>query len=177
MVDVADVMTKGDSTILALRTYGECTFSKGKAYRLLLCFVDFNLVKVLSTLVELDLQVTDPSGDLSSLPQFIQLCIDPLQFSHHSSVSKEMSAKYIKTENVINGLFRVLNSLGTMDATLPLILKPSQRDAARKVLLNRLSVIWGPPGIALSFLFHMYINLQHRHRKNSYPFSVNIASS
>ncbi|PPQ77251.1 hypothetical protein CVT26_005990, partial [Gymnopilus dilepis] len=122
---------------------------------------------VLSALFEVDL--TWDSENASSTHDdvthhhvpFLQLITDPNSLGRLPS-----AAKYVKTENEIQKLFRELQDLGNIPAA-SLVLKLSQHKATQRILSNRLSVIWGPPGtgktytIALSLLRLIAVERRH----------------
>jgi hypothetical protein len=116
----------------------------GHRYRLSPRLIDFNLAKILSTLLELDLRL---EGDVTNVPKipFLQLITNPRSLVFDQKGSSDMSRTVLKTEYSIQSLFRELHDLGS-DAAGALILKSSQRRAARRFLSQRLTVIWGPPG-------------------------------
>ncbi|KAF8070719.1 hypothetical protein FPV67DRAFT_1624405 [Lyophyllum atratum] len=160
----------GNRTKVFIQAWGGMgvKFIKGRNYRLSPRLVDFNTSKALAVLLEIDLRCAlDPSQDReygteahAGLP-LLQMIIDPRTFGRNA-----MAKKYLKTENVIQKLFRDLKDLGS-EAAGSLILKSSQHLAAQRILSNRLSVIWGPPGtgktytIALSLL--RLLDVQYRH--------------
>lgn len=150
VADVRNVFTDSDRlhTLVVLRTWGtaEMKFEEGAVYRLSPRLIDFNTTKVLSSLFEIDLSWGSeeyfydndyhPHRDVP----FLQLVIEP------NSLGKIAAARqYVKTENDIQNLFHELEDLGN-DVAGSLVLKVSQRTATQRILSNRLSVIWGPPG-------------------------------
>ncbi|KAH8115406.1 hypothetical protein DFH11DRAFT_1759716 [Phellopilus nigrolimitatus] len=146
IADVHDMVIRNFKTLVVLRTFGEFNLRlKSHArYRLSPRLVDFNVTKMLSTLVELDLQTPTHPGYMS-MPPFLQLFSDPRAFSKLSSESPSIADEYDKAEGSIQSRFRELSGLGNEAAT-SLIFKPSQRRALKRILKHRLSVIWGPPG-------------------------------
>ena len=148
--------SRGRGTMVAMRTWGTSPipFTIGATYRLSPRLVDFNTTKVLSSLFELDLQweserelQTDEEKEMSphSFVPFVQLILEP------NSLGQIPASKlYVKTENEMQRLFRNLKELGN-DTAGSLALKASQHRATQRILTNRLSVIWGPPGIPFSF--------------------------
>lgn len=152
VADLRDMSIEGHETIVALQTWGGygVKLVAGHKYRLSPRLIDFNLTKILSTLLELDLRI---SGDLgpSSIP-FLQLITNPrsLDFDHDGSSARSKAS--VNAENTIQSSFRQLHSLGS-EAAGALILKSSQQKAARRILSRHLTVIWGPPGKQMSFVF------------------------
>ena len=143
VADLRDMNIEGHETIVALQTWGGYGLKlvAGHKYRLSPRLIDFNLTKILSTLLELDLRITGDLGP-SSVP-FLQLITNPrsLDFDYSSAQSKES----MNADNTIQSSFRQLHSLGS-EAAGALILKSSQQKAAKRILSHRLTVIWGPPG-------------------------------
>ena len=158
LADVRNILTDkaGHETLIVLRTWGtsDMQFEEGAIYRLSSRLVDFNTTKILSALFELDLCWTSQTEDLyydeeptvhHNVP-FLQLILDPNSFG-----SIHMAKEYLKIENGIQKLFRDLKDLNNEIAG-SLILKASQHRATQRILSNRLSVIWGPPGAYIHFL-------------------------
>ncbi|KAF9560961.1 hypothetical protein CPC08DRAFT_735698 [Agrocybe pediades] len=140
-------------TMVTVRTWGTTNKSilkQGSVYRLSPRLVDFNTTKILSALFEIDLTwesekeyYGEEEDDTHYGVPFLQLIIDPASFG---GVSGSADAKqYVKTEGDIQKLFRDLKGLGNEKAG-SLVLKASQHRATQRILSNRLSVIWGPPG-------------------------------
>lgn len=158
LADVRNILTDKASheTLIVLRTWGtsDMQFEEGAIYRLSSRLVDFNTTKILSALFELDLCWTSQTEDLyydeeptvhHNVP-FLQLILDSNSFG-----SIHMAKEYLKIENGIQKLFRDLKDLNNEIAG-SLILKASQHRATQRILSNRLSVIWGPPGAYIHFL-------------------------
>jgi hypothetical protein len=145
LADLRNIDIQDRTTVISLQTWGsfDLKLIRGRRYRLSPRFVDFNLAKILSTLLELDLRL---EGGVTAVPKvpFLQLITTPrvLAFGKEES---DMSKAVLKTESNIQSLFRELHELGS-NAAGALILKSSQRRAARRFLSQRLTVIWGPPG-------------------------------
>lgn len=150
LADVRNILTDkdGQKTLIVLRTWAEMQLEVGAVYRLSPRLVDFNTTKILSALFELDLCWGAQTEDLyydeeqtvhHNVP-FLQLILDPNSFG-----SIQMAKEYVKTENGIQKLFRDLKSLNNGVAG-SLVLKASQHRVTQRILSNRLSVIWGPPG-------------------------------
>lgn len=137
------------NTMVILRTWGnrQPLLKEGAVYRLSPRLVDFNTTKILSALFEIDLRWASDQElyiDKTNLGHhnipFLQIIIDP------NTLGKiPFAKKYLKTEGEIQKLFRDLKGLGN-DVAGSLVLKASQHKAAQRILANRLSVIWGPPG-------------------------------
>ncbi|KAF8911535.1 hypothetical protein CPB84DRAFT_1722843 [Gymnopilus junonius] len=173
-LSVADVRNvylspDGQHTMIALRTWGtgQLVFKEGEIYRLSPRLVDFNTTKVLSSLFESDLlwdsenDVAGNEEDLHHGIPFLQLITNP-----NSLGKMPVARQYLRTENEIQKLFRDLRDLGNSTAG-SLVLKPSQHKATQRILSNRLSVIWGPPGtgktytISLSLLRLIAVERRH----------------
>lgn len=142
--------------MVTLRTWGTCQtpLVQGVVYRLSPRLVDFNTTKVLSALFELDLEWKSSLDDMSSKEEecrhhafipFVQLMLDPASLGQVPHAEQ-----FTKAEIDIQRLFMKLGKLGNEKAG-SLILKSSQRRATQRILANRLSVIWGPPGIFYLF--------------------------
>jgi hypothetical protein len=155
VADVRNVYTERRHTMVSLRTWGTCeaSFIPGTIYRLSPRLVDFNTTKILSALFELDLKWESATDELSAQEQecyphafipFMQLVLDPTSFGQTPDADH-----YVKTEKEIQSLFRRLRELGNGKAG-SLVLKASQHHATQRIMGNRLSVIWGPPGKLLS---------------------------
>jgi hypothetical protein len=146
VADLRDIDIQGHQTLVTLQTWGKSNtiLVQGHRYRLSPRLVDFNLAKILSTLLELDLRL---DGDATTVPKvpFLQLITNPRSLIFDEEGSSDMSKAALKTETSIQSLFRELHDLGS-DSAGALILKSSQRRAARRILSQRLTVIWGPPG-------------------------------
>lgn len=105
--------------------------------------VDFNLNRVLQNLVTIDFENTVSGEDVP----FIQLITDPRQFANSPSLCGDLEER--REKEIVRGL-NDLAKLGSEHARA-LVLKSSQHKAAKRMMLNRLSVIWGPPGL-VSFI-------------------------
>ncbi|KAG5637725.1 hypothetical protein H0H81_003435 [Sphagnurus paluster] len=165
VADLVDVVVDGNKTRVVLKAWGDMDvkFIEDRNYRLSPRLVDFNTSKTLAALLEADLRCfssldEESENTIVSLVKnkkphidqgplvphngvpLLQMIVDPGSFGRHA-----VADEYLKTENIIQKLFRELKDLGDEDAAL-LILKSSQHRAAQRILSNRLSVIWGPPG-------------------------------
>jgi hypothetical protein len=154
IADVRDIAVDGGAhTRVELHTWpagaGALALIPGRRYRLSPRLVDFNVAKVLSTLLELDLRwAARASGDADAdgAPPFLRLISDPASLALEKGPEGEaVGQAFLQKEHVIQRTFKQLADLGSGDATT-LLLKPSQRHAARRMLTHRLAVIWGPPG-------------------------------
>jgi hypothetical protein len=153
--DIRDIRAVGRETLVTLRAWStsRILLDHGAHYRLSPRFVDFNTTKVLSSLFEVDLQyemaISDNDrrlpNDLTRVP-YLQVILDPQSFGQVPT-----SEKGRKIEADIQKLFKDLDGLGKASAQ-SLVLKPSQHNAVKRILTNRLSVIWGPPG-EFEFIF------------------------
>jgi len=139
VANITDIKAVDRETIVTLRIWGTWKImpEEGSQYRLSPRLVDFNTTKVLSSLFEIDLQY---ETDIDVQVPYLQLIQAPQLFG--CAPLSEMS---LKIEGDIQKLFRDLADLGSESAK-SLVLKPSQHKAVQKILTNRLSVIWGPPG-------------------------------
>ena len=160
VADLRDIDIQGHQTVVMLQTWGSFNMKliQGHRYRLSTRLVDFNLAKILSTLLELDLRL---DGDATVMPKvpFLQLITNPRSLAFNEQGSSDMSKAILKTETAIQSLFRELHNLGS-EAAGALILKSSQRRAAQRFLSQRLTVIWGPPGkLVFNVRYHPVIDV------------------
>lgn len=143
---------RGLGTTVTLRTWSthKVPFVLGAVYRLSPRLVDFNTTKVLSALFEHDLEWKSAQDDLPPQEKeasshgfvpFLQLILDPGSFGQ-----VPFGEQYVKIEKDIQTTFRTLRDLGDKGAG-SLVLKASQHHATKRIMANRLSVIWGPPGM------------------------------
>lgn len=146
VADIRDIDIQDRKTLVVLQTWSSFSmkFIQGHHYRLSPRLVDFNLSKILSTLLELDLRI---DGDAAAIPKdpFLQLITRPRSLASDAEGSSHTSKAILKEEAAIQRLFRELYDLGSAAAGT-LILKSSQHRAAQRFLSERLTVIWGPPG-------------------------------
>ncbi|KAL5483134.1 hypothetical protein ACEPAI_8363 [Sanghuangporus weigelae] len=151
VADVQDIVVRNFKTFIVLRTFGDFNLRlKPKTrYRLSPRLVDFNITKILSTLLELDLHTPANPGYMLK-PPFLQLFSDAKAFAKFSSESDPTAERYWAREVQIQRTFRELSGLGK-EAAGSLMLKPSQEHALRRILKYRLSVIWGPPGTGKTY--------------------------
>lgn len=156
LADIRDIFAGGNQTKVAIETWGPAACLKleqGRLYRISPRLVDFNVTKVLTTLLELDLQCMQhddpdevPVAQHRKHPPFLQLMLDPKSFGRErESFIVEAENRLKKSGNAMQRLFRNLRDLD-VDAARALVLKDSQNRAAQRILSNRLSVVWGPPG-------------------------------
>ena len=153
VTDVEDIALSGNRTLVVCKTWGafDLRLGRGKVYRLSRRLVDFNLNKVLTTLLELDMR-TPPHPPLHlpnpPAPDFLQLIAAPQTFaSLKANFDDEADATLmLHEEETVYRLYKNLASSLDMKAAEKLILKNSQRKALGRVISHRLTVIWGPPG-------------------------------
>lgn len=152
VADVDDIMLRGSTTMVTCKTWGafDLRLGGGKIYRLSKRLVDFNLNKVLSTLLELDLQTPfHPPLHLPNppVPAFLQLFARPREFATLVAEDDEEgnATTLLKEESIIHHAYRNLVQLDVKGVER-LVLMSSQRRALQRVLSHRLTVIWGPPG-------------------------------
>jgi hypothetical protein len=138
-VDVRDVSLQNQREVVTILAWGEygMKFVSGRRYRLSPRLVNFNVQKVLSALVELDLRCAAGGNDVP----FLQLISNPKMFAMGRNIA--LSKQYFKTEKTVQTLFKRRQELGceTSSALMP---KRSQRRALRRFLLYKLAVLWGP---------------------------------
>ncbi|KAH8828421.1 hypothetical protein DL96DRAFT_1603184 [Flagelloscypha sp. PMI_526] len=147
---VEDPASGARETKVVIRVWtgaGGLKLVQGRRYRTSPRIVDFNGSKVLSGLVECDLRYSS-SSNVAEVP-FLQMILDPRSFSitPPSLFSGEVLRK---EEGAIQRLFRELGNLDVAGAK-NLVLKDSQREAMRRILTGRLSVVWGPPGTGKTY--------------------------
>ncbi|KAJ7686577.1 hypothetical protein B0H17DRAFT_1204242 [Mycena rosella] len=162
VADLRDIAVDGERTKVTLQTWGgwNVRLAAGRHYRLSPRLVDFNINKVLPTLLELDMRMITGSEERVDVP-FLQLIIDPRSFGDDPEFA-ERGKEFVKVENTIQSMFRTLRGLDNLESTAgALVLKSSQHRAIKTV-----SVLWGPPGtgktytIALALL--RLLEVQHR---------------
>ena len=151
VADIRDVNIKDGKSQVVIQTWAGSRAKKallrGRTYRLSPRLVDFNTTKMLSTLVELDLQTTSTTTTLPSnaqLPLFAELISRPKSFGGHERAISFPGESRIKAvldaEASLHRLYTELHGLGNEDAGA-LVLKASQRRAARRILSERLTVM------------------------------------
>ncbi|KJA28890.1 hypothetical protein HYPSUDRAFT_1082968 [Hypholoma sublateritium FD-334 SS-4] len=156
VADVRNVYTDKNaaSTMVALRIWGnwQMSLTPGSIFRLSPRLVDFNTSKILSALFEIDVLwesegslYADEEDDGHHSVPFLQLVMNPNSFGKIHGAKK-----YVKTEGEIQKLFRDLKGLENNIAG-SLVLKSSQHRATQRILSNRLSVVWGPPGTGKTY--------------------------
>jgi hypothetical protein len=155
IADVRDIAVEGSTTAVSICTWGSgMTLELGRQYRLSPRYIDFNLTKVLSTLLELDLRCDGGrlAGEAPETPAFLSLISNPRAFATGDDEWMRAAAKAVDIESTIQSTFRQLHQLGS-EAAGALLLKPSQRKAARRILSHPLAVVWGPPGLLVFVVF------------------------
>lgn len=150
VADIREVSTTDRKTRVVLQTWSGTGATKaplrGKTYRLSPRLVDFNTTKILSTLVELDLQTSPENtfiGDINP-PLFVELISRPKTFGEHWSYTTSLEPfrrnAVLDAEASLHRLYTELRDLGNEHAGA-LVLKVSQRRAARRILSERLTVM------------------------------------
>ncbi|KAJ7169129.1 hypothetical protein C8R43DRAFT_876262 [Mycena crocata] len=146
IADLRDIAVDGQRTKVTLQTWGglDVRLVAGRHYRLSPRLVDFNITKVLSTLLELDMRAISSNENREGVP-FLQLILNPRSFGDDAEFV-ERGKEFVKVESTIQSMFRTLRGLDNLESTAgALVLKPSQHRAVQRILSNRLSVLWGPP--------------------------------
>lgn len=173
LADLRDICSDGLFTKVVVRTWGGIgvQLEPGRQYRISPRLVDFNSTKVLSTLVELDFQCT---GDTAkpSLP-FLQLITNAKAFALNEE-DPEVVKQLRKDSKRIQKLFRDLQGLD-VEAAKHLVLKSSQNRAAQRILLHRLSVVWGPPGMNFIRCESSYPHI-YRHRQDPHNCIIDLTA-
>jgi hypothetical protein len=176
VADIRDLVVQGNNTKVTLQTWSAMglKFASGRRYRISRRLVDFNIGKVLATLVELDLRWDADEGQSSKNIPFLQLISDPQSFTSSEAASQRL----LKKEQGIQSKYRELQRLGSKSAEA-LMLKSSQRRAAKRMLSRRLSVVWGPPGMdTLGCQGSLMLTLfECRYRQDVHNRSVAVAPS
>jgi len=151
VADIRDIAIEGAKTKVVIRAWGQQgnKFIEGYNYRISPRLVDFNTSKSLAALFEMDLRCIGGGevGPTHYDQPLLQMILHPGSFG-----SAKKSEALLKTEIKLQSLFRGLKGLGN-EAAGYLVLKSSQHSVAQKILSNRLSVIWGPPGERLFLRF------------------------
>ena len=116
-------------------------FKKDSIYRISPRLVDFNFNRVLLNLVTMDFyhSFTD-----ESVP-FMDLIANPKLFPNSPSFCGD---RELLIEKQITSRLNELSNI-ELGNTSALLLKASQHRASLRMMMKRLSVIWGPPGKAL----------------------------
>lgn len=112
--------------------------TKGGLYRISRRLVDFNFNRVLLNLVTMDFDL----NFMQEQVPFIELITERDNFAHMPSFCGD---KEIRTERQIVQGLNDLAKIGVGDASA-LVLKHSQHRASMRMIVKRLSVVWGPPG-------------------------------
>jgi hypothetical protein len=116
-------------------------FKKDSIYRMSPRLVDFNFNRVLLNLVTMDFQHTLTDDPVP----FMDLIENPSLFADSPSFCGD---KERRIEKLIMTDLSDSSGIEHKDASA-LLLKASQRRAALRMMMKRLSVIWGPPGRVL----------------------------
>ena len=144
IVDLQDIINeKGETRVLMQEWSIGVKLTPNRRYRFSPRLVDFNMTKVLSTILELDLRcATGPYGEFDGQDvPFVRLISDPHSFGREHADS----TKVMKIATTIQRIFYESRDLGSEEAKA-LLLTESQLEAANRILSHRLAVIWGPPG-------------------------------
>lgn len=160
VADLRDMTIQGEHRSVIMRVWADgMRLVVGGRYRISPRYVDFNINKILASLVEHDLRMSSVDGGDNNIEDspFLQLIVDPRGFSR-SPIGNHEKEDLLREERIIQRLFRELGGLGVADAA-SLVLKDSQREAMRRILTGRLAVVWGPPGAVPS--------LDHAHGANN----------
>jgi hypothetical protein len=134
LADLRDIFSDGRNLTVVIRTWGgwDMKLVAGTQYRISPRLVDFNITKILATLVEMDFRLI-----YEDIP-FLQLLLNPKSLSGQDSQSIEEGKLNQKRGKKIQKLFTTLSALG-VDGATNLVLKRSQDQAAQRVLSSRLS--------------------------------------
>lgn len=123
------------------KKYSETEFKKDSIYRISPRLVDFNFNRVLLNLVTMDFQYSLTDDPVP----FMDIIDNPRLFADSPSFCGDKELRIEK--QIMNGLTNLSNN-GLKNASA-LLLKASQHRASLRMMMKRLSVIWGPPGMAL----------------------------
>ncbi|KAH6869217.1 hypothetical protein BKA70DRAFT_1131921 [Coprinopsis sp. MPI-PUGE-AT-0042] len=151
-IQIVDITQVSVDEIVAMHiwTRSRKPLQPGQRYRLIPRLVDFITDKVLACLFECDLRWADArmsdsdhqlEGDHRNIP-FIQFIADPASFGKNA-----MHEALFKVGEHIHGAYDSSMISGGKGMSL-LSCGPSQYAAIQSVLSNRLTVIWGPPGLS-----------------------------
>ena len=153
LADIRDIAPDPSLRIrVAIKTWGDADSPHLKlvpeqCYRISPRLVDFNTSKVLESLVEIDFRKDDIAAEdpeHGSLP-FIQLLMDPKSLGRERDPETILDGQANKKVGIkTQSLMKELENLTGKDS--PLVLRQSQAKAAKRILSNRLAVVWGPPG-------------------------------
>lgn len=175
VADVHEINVRKLRTYVVLKTFGDINLRLrlGATYRLSPRFVDFNITKTLSTLLEMDLKTPNHPGYMTMHP-FLQLFSDPRAFARLSSSEVERKI-FLDASAKIHRTLKELSNLDHEEAQ-NLLLKKSQEQCLRHILKYRLAVIWGPPGNSGLYLCTTFnLMSHHRHGKDLHNFFIAIA--
>ena len=150
IANIRDVNIRNGRSQVVIQTWsgsGDKKLLPGRTYRLSPRLVDFNTTKMLSTLVELDLQTTSTTtatttttSSITHPPPFITLISGPkLIYGPRPAASSPIKV-VLNIETSLHRLYTELHGLGNEDAGA-LVLKASQRRAIRRILSERLTVM------------------------------------
>jgi len=135
-------LTQFQATMVFLRLWGNYDGPKrGAKYRLLPRLIDFNTPKVLSALLNIDIQWELQSTASQITPHrqipFVQLVSDPCSLGMIGDSNLYLSSEFTIHERLLQ----------YKQGLKVIILLHSQREALQCFLSYRLSVIWRPPGM------------------------------
>ncbi|KAJ3060608.1 Tripartite DNA replication factor, partial [Quaeritorhiza haematococci] len=133
---------------------------RGKRYKLLPRLIDFNTKKLVTNLIEIDMDArkklnsTTPSSSSSSsssssasasqLPTFLRALRDTNQFGTETPDDEDTLKSYRDDEARLFTLYKELTGLNPQLEGLSL--HKSQRVAFEAVMERRMTLLWGPPG-------------------------------
>jgi hypothetical protein len=138
VADLRDIAVDGQRTKVTLQTWGGLGVKllPGHQYRLSPRLVDFNINKVLSTLLELDMRAIASPEKQISVP-FLQLILNPRSFGDDPDFM-DSGKELVKAESSIQSTFRTIRDLDGLEHTAgALVFKPSQHRAVQRILSSR----------------------------------------
>ncbi|KDR72127.1 hypothetical protein GALMADRAFT_74428 [Galerina marginata CBS 339.88] len=165
---ICHLETNGDGyTTLRLCLSGAAELVEGETYRLTPRLVDFNTRKTLSSLLDIDISWTTSLSDFGSPHRqvpFLQLVHDVESFGNAAAFKE-----YTQIGSNLQKIYEVPKYLKN-DQAADLTLKTSQYNAAQHIFANRLSIVWGPPGIESRLSnFWLLTNFQMRTKGRGRP--------